>query len=91
MERPSRIRSPTGWRWRRLDIAAEAALAIEDSPAGVASALAAGCHVLAVGPDLRELAQGHERGGALAHVDSLAGLTLDAVLARFPRMTARAG
>ncbi|MFG0228539.1 HAD family hydrolase [Achromobacter sp. 413638] len=91
VERPKPDPQPYRLALERLDIAADAALAIEDSPAGVASALAAGCHVLAVGPDLRELAQGHERGGALAHVDSLAGLTLDAVLARFPRMTARAG
>ena len=53
----SRIRSPTGWRRPKLGVATGTAWPIEDSPLGIASAVAAGCVVLAVPSevDLSEL------------------------------------
>lgn len=68
----------------RLGVSAACALAIEDSPSGVASAHAAGCHVLGVGPQLRALVQQHAGDARLAQVDSLEHLDLDGLLARFP-------
>lgn len=90
VEQPKPDPQPYQLALERLGVPATAALAIEDSPSGVASALAAGCHVLAVGRSLRELALRHAPGGLLAQIDSLAGLTLDRVLARFPRLAASA-
>lgn len=74
---------------RRLGVPAACALAIEDSPPGVASARAAGCHVLAVGPQLRALAQQHAQDCLLAQVDSLEGMELGDLLARFPGLPPR--
>ncbi|CAB5692742.1 Phosphorylated carbohydrates phosphatase TM_1254 [Delftia tsuruhatensis] len=68
----------------RLGVPAAHALAIEDSPSGVASARAAGCHVLAVGPQLQALARRHVGDRRLAQVDSLAHMGLDDLLALFP-------
>lgn len=52
---------------RLLDVDPMASVAVEDSPTGVASGLAAGCFVLAVGS-----AVGHLRNPNLRHVPSLA-------------------
>ena len=51
---------------------------VENSPTGAAAGLAAGCHVLAVGPAVQEL-----DGRGVRHVATLDGLTLDDVSALF--------
>ncbi len=69
---------------RRLGVPGTCALAIEDSAAGVASARAAGCHVLAVGPQWRARAPHHAGDHRFAQVDSLEHMDLDGLLACFP-------
>jgi HAD superfamily hydrolase (TIGR01509 family) len=48
---------------------------VEDSPTGAAAGLAAGCHVLAVGPAVKGLVDPR-----LRHVDSLESVTLDSLV-----------
>lgn len=84
VSRPKPDPQPYALALQRLGARAERALALEDSPSGVASALAAGCHVLGVGPQLRALARQHAGQARLAQVDSLEHMDLDDVLAHFP-------
>lgn len=81
VRRPKPDPEPYVLALHRLGIEGAQALVIEDSMSGVASALAAGCHVLAVGPHAAEAAGTSPR---IRHVDGLEGLTVDAVLAKYP-------
>lgn len=70
---------------RRLGVRHDHTVALEDSASGIASALEAGCHVLAIGAH----AAGTDHSGPrLRHVDSLDGLTLADVLTGFPDLAA---
>lgn len=72
VDRPKPDPQPYLIACERLGVDPTRCVVVEDSPTGVAAGLAAGCHVVAVGPAVGELAA-HSR---LLVVDSLVGLDL---------------
>lgn len=78
VERPKPDAEPYALALERLGAVGSQAVAIEDSIAGVTSALAAGCHVIAVGDHVAHVSFPAKR---VRHLDSLADVGLDIIAA----------